>query len=76
MEFLTNPVYRDLAEITLLAQDRKRWRGLALQIEKAAEVSQTKNWAGHDKCTMSGDLRACLSLRIPKNPFDLLAVLL
>ena len=27
-----------------LAQDSKRWRGLATLIEKAAEVSQTKNW--------------------------------
>ena len=35
---------KDLAEITELAQDVKRWRGLALRIEKAAEVSQTKNW--------------------------------
>ena len=35
---------KDLAEITDLAQDRKRWRGMAYQIEKAAEVSQTKNW--------------------------------
>ena len=34
---------KDLAEITDLAQDRKCWRGVALQIEKAAEVSQTKN---------------------------------
>ena len=33
-----------LAEITELAQDRKSWRGLTSQIEKAAEVSQTKNW--------------------------------
>ena len=30
---------KDLAEITELAQDRKCWRGLASQIEKAAEVS-------------------------------------
>ena len=35
---------KDLAEITELAQDRKRWRGLTSRIEKAAEVSQTKNW--------------------------------
>ena len=35
---------KDLAEITELAQDVKCWRGLALRIEKAAEVSQTKNW--------------------------------
>ena len=33
-----------LAKITKLAQDRKCWRGLTSQIEKAAEVSQTKNW--------------------------------
>ena len=32
---------KDLTEITELAQDRKRWRGLASQIEKAAKVSQT-----------------------------------
>ena len=35
---------KDLAEITELAQDRKCWRGLTSRIEKAAEVSQTKNW--------------------------------
>ena len=34
---------KDLAEITELAQDRKRWRGLASQIEKAAEESHIKN---------------------------------
>ena len=31
---------KDLSEITDLAQDRKRGRGLAPQIEKAAEMSQ------------------------------------
>ena len=35
---------KDLAEITELAQDRKLWMGLTSRIEKAAEVSQTKNW--------------------------------
>ena len=37
---------KDLAEIAELARDRKcwTWRGLTLRIEKAAEVSQTKNW--------------------------------
>ena len=35
---------KDLVEITELAQDRKCWRGLTSRIEKAAEVSQTKNW--------------------------------
>ena len=35
---------KDLAEITELAHDRKCWRGLTSRIEKAAEVSQTKNW--------------------------------
>ena len=35
---------KEVAEITELAQDRKRWRGLTSQIEKAAEVSQTKKW--------------------------------
>ena len=35
---------KDLAEITEPAQDRKCWRGLTSRIEKAAEVSQTKNW--------------------------------
>ena len=35
---------KDLAEITELAQDRKCWKGLTSQIEKAAEVPQTKNW--------------------------------
>ena len=34
---------RYLAEITELAQDRKCWRGLTSLIDKAAEVSQTKN---------------------------------
>ena len=34
---------KDLAEISELARDSKRWRGLSSQIEKAAEVSQTKN---------------------------------
>ena len=34
----------DLSEITELAQDRKCWRGLTSQVEKAAEVTQTKNW--------------------------------
>ena len=33
---------KDLAKITELAQKRKHWRGLTSQIEKAAEVSQTK----------------------------------
>ena len=33
-----------LSEITELTQDRKCWRGLTSKIEKAAEVSQTKNW--------------------------------
>ena len=37
-------VRKDPAEIIELAQDRKRWRRLASQIKKAAEVSQTKNW--------------------------------
>ena len=31
-------------EITKLAQDRKSWRGLTSEIEKAVEVAQTKNW--------------------------------
>ena len=35
---------KDLAEITELAQNRKCWRGFTLRFEKAAEVSQTKNW--------------------------------
>ena len=35
---------KDLAEITELAQDRTYWRGLTSRIEKAAKVSQTKNW--------------------------------
>ena len=35
---------KNLAEITDLIQDSKRRRRLASQIEKAAEVSQTKNW--------------------------------
>ena len=35
---------KGLAEITELAQNRKCWRGLITQIEKAAEVSQAKNW--------------------------------
>ena len=35
---------KDLVEITEPAQDRKCWRGLTSRIEKAAEVSQTKNW--------------------------------
>ena len=35
---------KELAEITDLAQDRKCWRGFTSRIEKAAEVSQTKNW--------------------------------
>ena len=35
---------KDLAEITELAPDRKCWRGLTSLIEKAAEVSQSKNW--------------------------------
>ena len=35
---------KDLAETTELAQERKRWRGLAPQIAKAVEESQTKNW--------------------------------
>ena len=35
---------KDVAEITELAQDRKCWRELASRIEKAAEVSHTKNW--------------------------------
>ena len=34
---------KDLAEITELAQGRKCWRGLTARINKAAEVSQTKN---------------------------------
>ena len=35
---------KDLAKIPELAQDRTYWRGLAFQIQKAAEMSQTKNW--------------------------------
>ena len=35
---------KDLAEIKELAQDRKCWRGFASHIDKAAEVSQAKNW--------------------------------
>ena len=35
---------KDLAAITVLAQDRQCWRGLASQIEKAAVVSRTKKW--------------------------------
>ena len=35
---------KDLAEITELAQNRTFCRGLTSQIEKGAEVSQTKNW--------------------------------
>ena len=35
---------KDLAEITELAKDRKRWKGLAPQIDEATEESQTKNW--------------------------------
>ena len=34
---------KDLGDITELAHDKKRWRGLASQIEKAAEMSLTKN---------------------------------
>ena len=36
---------KDLATITELAQDRKCWRGLTSEIEKAVEVSRTKSWA-------------------------------
>ena len=35
---------KDLAEIKELAQDRKCWNGITSQIEKAAEVSQTRKW--------------------------------
>ena len=35
---------KDLTKITELVQDRKCWRGLTSRIEKAAAVSQTKNW--------------------------------
>ena len=35
---------KDLAQITEIAQDRKYSSGLTKQIEKAAEVSQAKNW--------------------------------
>ena len=35
---------KDLADIIGLAQDVKRRRKLASQIEKAAEESQAKNW--------------------------------
>ena len=35
---------KDLAEITELARDSKFWSGSTSQIEKAVEVSQTKNW--------------------------------
>ena len=48
MNYIQHPIRlhssKDLAEITDLAQDTERCRGLASQIEKAAEVSQTKNW--------------------------------
>ena len=36
---------KGLTEITDLTKDRKRLRGQASQIEKAAEVSSTKNWS-------------------------------
>ena len=35
---------KGLASITELAQNKKCWRRLTSQIDKAAEVSQTKNW--------------------------------
>ena len=35
---------KDLAKITELAQVRERWRRLTSEIEKTAEVSQSKNW--------------------------------
>ena len=35
---------KDLAEITELAQGMIRWNEVTSQTEKAAEVSQTKNW--------------------------------
>ena len=35
---------KDLAEITELEQNRKYWRRLTSRIERAAEVSQIKNW--------------------------------
>ena len=47
LAFIKHPIRlhssKDLAEITELAQDKKCWRGLASQIEKAAEAAQTKN---------------------------------
>ena len=33
-----------MVKITELVQDRKCWRGLTSQIEKADKVSQTKKW--------------------------------
>ena len=44
------------AEITGLAQDRKRWRRLTPQIEEAAEESQGKNWAKSKKKSASQTL--------------------
>ena len=38
------PSSKNLGEITELAQDRKCWRELQPRIDRAAEVSQTKNW--------------------------------
>ena len=47
LTLIQNPIRlhsnKGLAEITDLAQDRKRWV-LTSQVEKAAEKSQTKNW--------------------------------
>ena len=39
---------KDLTEITILAQNRKCWRGLTSEIEKAAEVSQFNLELGHE----------------------------
>ena len=48
LALIQNPIRlhssKDMAEITDLAKDRKYWRRLTSQIEKAAEMSQTKSW--------------------------------
>ena len=46
-------ISENLDEITELAQDRNCWRGLTLQIEKAAEASWTRTGTRNGNTSVS-----------------------
>ena len=64
---------KDLAKITELAKDRKCWRGLTSQIEKAAEVSQTNNWVAKRQLVRSSQTFISLRQPIDHEPLSLVS---